>query len=94
MTDPELDKLLEDYAAEYDVTVDELTAGTDRETIRSSELQQKVMEWLYENVDIEQIQETEAEALSGSETEAETWSGSETEAETAEALAQTETEKE
>ena len=57
----ELDKLLEDYAAEYNVTVDELTAGTDRETIRSSELQQKVMEWLYENVDIEQIQETEAE---------------------------------
>ena len=90
MTDEELDKLLEDYAAEYNVTVDELTAGTDRETIRSSELQQKVMEWLYENVDIEQIQETEAEAVSGSETEAETLSAAQTEAETAEAMTEAE----
>ena len=81
MTDPELDKLLEEYADEYGVTVDELIAGTDRETIRSSELQQKVMNWLFENVDIEEAQETEAEDLFGLETEAET--AVETEAETA-----------
>ena len=65
----------------FEVTVDELIAGTDRETIRSSELQQKVMNWLFENVDIEEAQETEAEDLFGLETEAET--AVETEAETA-----------
>ena len=55
MTDDELDQILNDYADYYSVTVEELTEGTDRETIRSSELQQKVMEWLYENTKIEDI---------------------------------------
>ena len=74
MTDEELDKLLEGYATEYGMSVEALTAGTDRETIRSSELQQKTMEWLYENVKIEEIEETETGDLSGAavQTEAET----------------------
>ena len=74
MTDEELDKLLEGYAKEYGMSVEALTAGTDRETIRSSELQQKTMEWLYENVKIEEIEETETGDLSGAavQTEAET----------------------
>ena len=55
MTDQELDKLLASYAEEYGVTVEELTAGMDRESIRSSELQQAVMNWLYENVTIEEV---------------------------------------
>lgn len=57
MPDPELDKLLQDYADDYGVTVDELIAGMDREAVRSSELQRKVMEWLFENVNIEETQE-------------------------------------
>ena len=90
MTDQELDKLLASYAEEYGVTVEELTAGMDRESIRSSELQQAVMNWLYENVTIEEVEETEPAELSGFETEAETEiSAAQTEAETA---AMTETE--
>ena len=90
MTDQELDKLLASYAEEYGVTVEELTAGMDRESIRSSELQQAVMNWLYENVTIEEVEETESAELSGFETEAETEiSAAQTEAETA---AMTETE--
>ena len=90
MTDQELDKLLASYAEENGVTVEELTAGMDRESIRSSELQQAVMNWLYENVTIEEVEETEPAELSGFETEAETEiSAAQTEAETA---AMTETE--
>ena len=84
MSDEELDKLLQEYADEYGVTVEELIEGTDKETIRNSELQRKVMEWLYENVTIEETDETEAavEAF-GNETEAETQAaGPETETET------------
>ena len=89
MTDEELDKLLEDYAKEYGMSVEELTAGTDRETIRSSELQQKTMEWLYENVKIEEIEETEAGDLTGAAVETEAETAAQTEAVTA---AQTEAE--
>ena len=86
MTDEELEELLQGYADEYGITVEELTKGTDMETIRSSELQQKVMEWLFENVTVEEVEETESDGLFGNETEAETEvfaaSGNETEAET------------
>jgi hypothetical protein len=86
MTDEELEELLQGYADEYGITVEELTKGTDMETIRSSELQQKVMEWLFENVTVEEVEETESAGLFGNETEAETEvfaaSGNETEAET------------
>ena len=79
MTDEELEELLQGYADEYGITVEELTKGTDMETIRSSELQQKVMEWLFENVTVEEVEETESAGLFGNETEAEI--GAETEAE-------------
>ena len=84
MTDEELDEALQSYADEYGTTIEDITAGTDRETIRSNELQQKVMEWLFENVTIEETAETEAV---GAETEAEITAAG-TEAETA---AETET---
>ncbi len=83
MTDEDLDKLLEGYAKEYGMTVEDLTAGTDRETIRSSELQQKTMDWLYENVKIEEIEETEAGDLSGTAVQTEAETAVQTEAETA-----------
>ena len=79
MTDSELDEKLQEYADSYGVTVEELIGDADREMIRSSELQQKVMEWLFENVNIEEIEETEAAEVFTSETEAEI--GAETEAE-------------
>ena len=88
MTDEELDELLQGYADEYGMTVEELIAGTDREAVRSSELQRKVMEWLFENVNVEAVEETEAEDAAV-ETEAET-AAAETEAET---VPETETEK-
>ena len=65
------------------MTVEDLTAGTDRETIRSSELQQKTMDWLYENVKIEEIEETEAGDLSGTAVQTEAETVVQTEAETA-----------
>ena len=98
MTDEELEELLQGYADEYGITVEELTKGTDMETIRSSELQQKVMEWLFENVTVEEVEETESAGLFGNETEAETEvfaaSGKETEAETAAETEETASEKE
>ncbi|HCI73287.1 MAG TPA: trigger factor, partial [Lachnospiraceae bacterium] len=84
MDDEELDERLAERAEAEGVSVETFTGGLDRETVRSYLLQDKVMDWLYQNVRIEDIEETENYYTFGNETEAETESvfGNETEAET------------
>jgi hypothetical protein len=95
MDDEELDERLAERAEAEGVSVETFTGGLDRETVRSYLLQDKVMDWLYQNVRIEDIEETESYYTFGNETEAETESvfGNETEAET-ESVSVNETEAE
>ena len=84
MTDAEFEKMLRGYAEEYGISVDDLIGNTDIGLIRSSMIQERIMEWLYENVNIKEIEETEAEDAFASETEDSAFGASaETEAETA-----------
>ena len=63
MTDEELQEILQGYADEYEITVDELLEGQDMGAVRVNELDQRVMEWLYANVTIEEVEETEDDLL-------------------------------
>ncbi len=88
MSDEELEERLQTIADSYGVTIEELTDGMDMEVIRKSELQQKVLDMLFDEVTIVEVEETEESW--GYETEAET-TGFETEAETAAAETEAET---
>ncbi len=86
MTDDELQEVLQGYADQYGIEVEELVYGQDMGYVRANELELKVMNWLTENADVEVIYEsedfsfTETEAEAAAETEAET-AASETESE-------------
>ena len=92
MTDEELDEVIKNLADQYGTTAEDILKYEDKEYIRMSELDRKVMEWLAVNVNVKDAApETEAEA--GAETEAETQAAAaETEAAQTEAE-ETETEK-
>ena len=70
MTDEELQERLQEYADQYGVTVEDITAGQDMGYIRESELDQKVLSWLREKITVEEVSETEGADYT--ETEAET----------------------
>ena len=71
MTDEELQEVLQGYADDYGITVDELLEGQDMGSVRVNELDQRVIEWLYANVNIEEVEETEDDLLPDFGTEAE-----------------------
>ena len=48
--------MLREYAEEYGISVDDLIGNTDIRLIRSSMIQERIMEWLYENVNIVETQ--------------------------------------
>ena len=88
VTDEDMEELFQEYADDYGVSVEEIkeeAAEEDHEeALRSYRMQEKVMEWLFENAEIEEVEETETSVLTGNETEAETeissWNETESEA--------------